>query len=270
MQLKSTIFLSVIFIFNSFVSKAQGDLMIMPKRVVFDGSQRSQEVNLVNTGTDTASYAISFIQYKMKEAGGFVEITEPEEGQFFADKNLRYYPRRVRLAPNEAQTVKLQITRSGELENREYRSHLYFRAIEKQTALGSDEAQNDQNGISLNIKTVFGISIPVIIKVGTSTTKIELTNITFDRDTHRLSIDFDRSGNMSTYGNLRIMHHTKDAEPVLVGQVKGIAVYAPNPKRRFSFELQDKEHFDHSKGSLHIIYETEDGDVMGKKVFDLE
>ncbi len=119
MQLKSTIFLSVIFIFNSFVSKAQGDLMIMPKRVVFDGSQRSQEVNLVNTGTDTASYAISFIQYKMKEAGGFVEITEPEEGQFFADKNLRYYPRRVRLAPNEAQTVKLQITRSGELENRE-------------------------------------------------------------------------------------------------------------------------------------------------------
>ncbi|MFV8282227.1 molecular chaperone [Christiangramia marina] len=268
MQLKSIFFLS--FLLITVVSKAQGDLMIMPKRVVFDGNQRSQEVNLVNTGTDTASYAISFIQYKMKEAGGFVEITEPEEGQFFADKNLRYYPRRVRLAPNEAQTVKLQITKSSELENREYRSHLYFRAIEKQTALGSDEAQNNQNGISLNIKTVFGISIPVIIKVGTSTTKIELTNLALNRDTHKLSMDLDRSGNMSTYGNLRVMHHSEVGDPVLVGQVKGIAVYAPNPKRRFSFELQDTEQIDLSKGSLHIIYETEEGDVMGKKVFDLE
>lgn len=270
MQLRFQFALLIFIALLPLTCNAQGDLMIMPKRVVFDGNQRSQEVNLVNTGSDTASYAISFIQYKMKEAGGFVEITEPEEGQFFADKNLRYYPRRVRLAPNEAQTVKLQITRSGELENKEYRSHLYFRAIEKQTALGSEQAQNDQDGISLNIKTVFGISIPVILKVGESTTKIKISDLSLDKDTGNLSLNFNRTGNMSAYGNLRVLYDTPESEPVEVGMVKGIAVYTPNLNRRFNFDLQNFEQVDPGEGSLQIFYETEEGEMLGNAVLDLE
>src|SRR5437868_5880944 len=107
---------------------AQGNLLITPKRVVFEGNKRSEELNLANIGKDTATYIISFIQYRMEEDGKFVKITQPDPGQNFADKNLRFFPRTVTLGPNEAQTVKVQLTKANDLAPGEYRSHLYFRA----------------------------------------------------------------------------------------------------------------------------------------------
>ena len=40
---------------------AQGDLLITPRRVVFEGSKQSQELTLANTGNDTARYNVSFV-----------------------------------------------------------------------------------------------------------------------------------------------------------------------------------------------------------------
>ncbi len=174
-KLLNPLLLIFIFIFSGIATYAQGDLLIMPKRLVFEGSERSQEITLANTGSDTAVYAISFINYKMTEDGNFEQVEEPEEGQRFATDFLRYFPRRVSLAPNEAQTIRVQLTRTGNLEQGEYRSHVYFRAVEEQTALGAEEAEESE-GISINIKTVFGISIPVIIREGQSTTAINLTD----------------------------------------------------------------------------------------------
>ncbi len=109
------------------------------KRVVFEGSKRSMDLNLANTGQDTATYSISIVQIRMKEDGGFETITEPDPGQLFADKNIRYFPRSVILGPNEAQVVKVQVTRTNELSPGEYRSHFYFRAVPKAKPLGEKE-----------------------------------------------------------------------------------------------------------------------------------
>lgn len=95
-------------------SNAQGDLLITPKRLVFDGSQRTQEVNLANIGKDTATYNISFVQFKMDENGIFSSIPDTDTTQKFANKNLRF-PRTVTLAPHEAQSVKVQMIKSNEL-----------------------------------------------------------------------------------------------------------------------------------------------------------
>ena len=35
-------------------AQAQGNLLVTPRRVVFDGSSRVMELNLANTGRDTA------------------------------------------------------------------------------------------------------------------------------------------------------------------------------------------------------------------------
>ena len=82
--------LSVIFftvcILCSTTSTAQGDLMLFPKRIVFDGSKKTQEINLANSGKDTARYILSVVQIRMKEDGSFENITEPDPGQNFADK----------------------------------------------------------------------------------------------------------------------------------------------------------------------------------------
>jgi P pilus assembly chaperone PapD len=250
---------------------AQGDLMIMPKRIVFDGSQRSQEINLANTGSDTAVYAISFVNYKMTESGNFEQVETPEEGQRFATDFLRYFPRRVTLAPNEAQTIRVQLTRTGNLEQGEYRSHMYFRAVEEQTALGAEEAE-DAEGISINIKTVFGISIPIIVRQGASTSHVELEDLVLDTSGEQptLSLSINRSGNMSVYGNLKAEHISPAGKVTEIGQVKGISVYTPNSTRNFSFQLRESGSIDLKKGKLRLSYIEEKGNVLATAEKSLE
>src|SRR5665647_386403 len=115
-------FLSAIIIICLISSKAnaQGNLLIFPKRIVFDGSKRLAVLNLSNIGKDSATYVISIIQIRMKEDGSFETITQPDSAQFFADKNLRIFPRTVTLAPQEAQTVKVQVIKTNELSPGEY------------------------------------------------------------------------------------------------------------------------------------------------------
>ncbi|WP_324719103.1 molecular chaperone [Salinimicrobium sp. HB62] len=250
---------------------AQGDLMILPKRLVFDGSRRSHEINLANTGRDTAVYAISFINYKMTEEGNFEQIEEPETDQRFATDFLRYFPRRVTLAPNEAQTIRVQLTRTGNLEQGEYRSHMYFRAVEEQSALGAEEA-GETEGISINIKTVFGISIPVIIRHGESTTRVQLNNIQLDRtgEHPKLSLSIGRSGNMSVYGDLKVIHISPQGVKTEIGAVKGVSVYTPNPNRNFSFELRKTSEVDLSSGRLEITYSEEKGKPLSTAEIQLQ
>ena len=68
---------------------------------------------------------------------------QPDSGQQFADKYLRFFPRRVTLAPNESQMVKLQMVKTNELQPGEYRSHLYFRAVPKEQPLGESDPKKD-------------------------------------------------------------------------------------------------------------------------------
>lgn len=241
---------------------AQGDLMVMPKRLVFDGNQRSQEINLANTGKDTAIYAVSFINYRMTENGNFEQIESPDENQRFATDFLRYFPRRVTLAPNEAQTIRVQLTRTGNLEQGEYRSHIYFRAVQAQTALG-EEDQKNSNAISINIRTVFGISIPVIIRYGESSTDANLSHIQLDlkEKDPQLSLIINRSGNISVYGDLTIEHISAEGKTTVIGLIKGLSVYTPNKHRKFSMKLQKAEGVNLSKGKLKITYSTDAGKV---------
>src|SRR5258706_364758 len=140
---------------------AQGNLLLMPRRVVFEGSKRYEELNLANTGVDTARYVISLMHVRMKEDGGFEEILKPDSGENFADRFIRFFPHTVTLGPAESQVVKIQLTNINELTPGEYRSHIYFRAIPQKAPLGEDKAVAD-SAISIHLTPIFGISIPVI------------------------------------------------------------------------------------------------------------
>lgn len=243
------------FLFSSGVS-AQGDLLITPRRVVFENGKRSEELNLANTGKDTATYIISLIQIRMKEDGDFEKILVPDSSQQFADKNLRIFPRSVTLAPNEAQTVKVQVSKAGELQTGEYRSHLYFRAVPRDPPLGDAKASTDTT-ISVHIVPIFGISMPVIIRVGDVSAKASISNIELQlkKDTvPTLKMTFNRTGNMSLYGDLSVDYISEDGKVTRVGIVRGIAVYCPNTKRNFHLALDHIAGVDYHKGSLRIVY----------------
>jgi len=249
------ILLQVFFPFNT---RAQGNLLITPKRVVFEGNKRSMDLNLANIGDDTATYAISLIQIRMTEEGGFETITEPDQGQMFASPYMRYFPRTVTLGPNEAQTVKIQLSKSGGLNPGEYRSHLYFRAVPKEKPLGEEEEViSDPSSISVKLTPIFGITIPAIIRVGPPSASVTITEpqLKFENDTTpRLSILFNRSGDYSVYGDLAVDHVSPGGTVTRVGIANGVAVYTPNTRRRFEFNLINTAGLDLKSGRLLITF----------------
>lgn len=236
---------------------AQGDLLITPRRVVFEGSKRSMDLNLANTGQDTAVYAISLIQIRMKEDGGFETITEPDPGQRFADRYLRFFPRTVTLGPNEAQTVKVQLIRSGELTTGEYRSHFYFRSVPKIKPIGEEEKPEDTTAISVKLIPVFGITIPAIIRVGETNAKVVLSDLSLkiERDTiPMLDMALNRTGNMSVYGDITVDHISPQGKITRVGTANGVAVYTPNTTRKLRLNLINVPGVEFKTGKLRVTY----------------
>jgi hypothetical protein len=235
----------------------QGNLLITPRRIVFEGSKKSIDLNLANTGQDTATYAISLVQIRMKEDGGFELITDPDPGQRFADKYIRFFPRSVTLGPNEAQVVKVQLTRTNDLRDGEYRSHFYFRSVPKARPLGEKDAAQDTTSISVRLTPIFGITIPVIIRVGGSTTNVTITDLAFKtvNDTiPRFSFVFNRTGNMSVYGDITVDYISTQGKITRVGVANGVAVYTPNTLRQFQFNLNIVPGVDFRSGTLRVIY----------------
>lgn len=236
---------------------AQGDLLITPRRVVFEGNKRVEELNLSNTGRDTSVYNVSFVQYRMADDGTFQEITEPDPGQNFADKNLRFFPRTVTLAPGEAQTVRMQVLNRERLAPGEYRSHVYFRSVPKEGALGLDNADADTSALSIRIIPIFGITIPIIIRVGESDTRVAISDVALqkvDDSTNVVAFTFNREGNMSAYGDVRVTHISPDGTNTILGAVNGVAVYTPNKKRNFQVLIDRAVIVDLKSGSLKVEY----------------
>jgi hypothetical protein len=238
-------------------ASAQGDLMITPRRIVFEGAARTADINLANTGNDSATYSISLVQIRMLENGGFETITEPDPGQMFADRFVRFFPRTVTLGPNEAQVVKVQLYRTSELQTGEYRSHFYFRAVPEKRALGEPEAQADTSTFSVRLTPIFGITIPVIIRSGETTAGVTLSGLDMtmvNGNVPRLSFVFNRAGNMSVYGDLTVDHISGQGKTTRVGVANGVAVYTPNLTRKFQFDLSSQPDVDLTRGKLRVTY----------------
>ncbi len=257
LRLISRRFILLPFLFAFVQSNGQGDLLITPKRLVFDGTKRMEEINLANTGKDTATYAISFVQYKMDEEGKFLPVTEDDSSQRFAHKNLRFYPRTVTLAPNEAQSIKVQVLRVNELAPGEYRSHLYFRSTDDKKPKAAQTVASSDSGISIQLTPVFGITIPMIIRNGATEVTGEFANANLswdDRQVPVLNISLLRKGNISLYGDITVNHTAPNGKVSKVGFVRGMAVYVPNDKRNLHLPLDAGAGINLKAGKLSVVY----------------
>ncbi len=252
---------------------AQGDLLIFPKRIELEGRKRVEQIILANTGKDTAIYNISFKQYRMTETGDFVTITEPDLGQHFATPFLRVYPRRVNLAPGESQTVKVQKFNTDKMEDGEYRSHLYFRAERNNKPLGQDNEEKASNTISVKLEAVYGISIATIIRKGTSNTEISVSEPTYNNDgvsNHFLNFNINRTGNMSSYGDITVNYISLENKIYEVGKVKGLAVYTPGNVRKVKMQLQKPENINFNSGKFKVVYtENESNTIIAEAELQL-
>jgi hypothetical protein len=96
--------------------------------------------------------------------------------------------------------------------------------------------------------------------VGESTTKVNLSDVSLSmmNDTlPTLKLKFNRTGNMSVFGDLTVEYISPQGKKTQVGKVSGIAVYTPNLTRRFEFPLEKIKGVDYHSGSLHLVYSSQ-------------
>jgi len=233
--------------------RAQG-LSIYPSRVVFEERQVKTTIELINTGKEQKTYSVSFVQRNMDENGKFTQITTPGLGQMFSDKLLRIYPRRVTLMPGEGQIVMLQRKRNSNLKTGEYRSHLFFRANPENTALAANEPV-EQETIGVQIKPIFGFTIPIIVRSGEINVSTTLTDLKIENlKKPVLRFTINRIGNISTYGNFKVEYVPEKGKVSTIGAVNGVSVYTTIKKRFLSISLTNITELDLTKGSLKLTY----------------
>lgn len=245
-----------------FQSFAQGDLLISPTRVMFEGNKQKEELNLVNMGQDSAIYSISFVQYKMKEDGNYAIIDKPDSTQMFADPYLRIFPRKVILAPGESQVIMLQCRRKPDMLAGEYRSHLYFRSEQNYKPLGMNNSATDTTQISVQIIPVFGVSIPVIIRSGVGNVSATLTDLKLEilQDTMQyLRFTINRTGNFSADGRIIIKYITPQGLSYEIGTPMSVRVYTDINKRNIVVKLNNTAGKKLTNGKLKVQYVSNEG-----------
>lgn len=268
-QKKSKLLVFILLLLLPFIALAQGDLLITPHRVVLEGNKQIEEIVVANIGQDTAFYSISLIEYRMDEDGNLHEITEPIPGLKFASPFLRYFPRSIELAPNESQVVRIQVRRRPGLEEGEYRSHLYFRAVPKQEPQGKEPSPTDTTAIGIRLIPIYGISIPVIVRIGNLSASCTISDLALEQkegDAPVLKLVLNREGDKSVYGDLTVDYVPSTGERVNVGKIRGIAVYTPNTTRRVSIRLTVPEEVDLNNGKLVVRFS--DANEAKPQVYD--
>lgn len=223
-------------------AQAAGNLLVTPTRVVFEERTRSAQVTLVNQGSEAGNFRISFIRQNMTEEGEFEAVSESEAG-LYSDPMIRYSPRQVSLPPGQSQVIRLQLRKPGGLADGEYRSHMLFQALPSPSTSSIENAtSNSTQGITIELIPIVGVSIPVIVRQGELVSAVALTNPKIipaaeASGTTKISVEINRDGNSSAYGDFRVNFTPEGGSPLVVAQANGVVVYANVNRRRFEMPL---------------------------------
>jgi hypothetical protein len=237
-----------------------GDLLIAPTRVVLDGS-RGAEVVLNNIGSAPATYRISLEIKRMTAEGGLTEIAEEDANaaERAALEMISFSPRRVTLPPNQPQVIRIGVRAPPGLAPGEYRAHMLFRAIPDTVAV-TERAASTQGGVSIALTPIYGITIPIIVRVGdlSATASIGKAWIGEEGGQPHFGFDLARQGNRSVYGDIEVTRPGVK-EPLFLA--RGIAIYPEVVARRVSIPVPS-EVAATLKGPVKIRY-TEDRELGG-------
>ncbi|HMN55201.1 MAG TPA: molecular chaperone, partial [Sphingopyxis sp.] len=203
---------------------AAGDLLVAPTRVILDGS-RGTEVVLNNIGAEPATYRVSLEIKRMTAEGGLDEIDEANANaaERAALDMIAFSPRRVTLPPNQPQVIRIGVRIPEGLAPGEYRAHMLFRAVPDAAPAVADPAKPTGDGVSIALTPIYGITIPIIVRVGelAATAKIGEAWVGDTRDGPAFNFHLTRTGNRSVYGDIAVTRPGV-AEPLLLA--RGIAV----------------------------------------------
>jgi len=237
---------------------ASVNLNITPKRLILDRSTRAGTVYIFNQGTAPATFDIALVERVMLPTGEIQPVSEASADPALqpliarlasAQSLLVAAPRRVTLAPGRGQTIRVRATHPAG-ETGEYRTHLTVTTIPpRESGVSAEQAQGPTTDqLSFRINSVFGLSIPIIVRQGAvdaraaiENIQVEYANISPDGvspavRTPVLRLDIRRLGTSSLFGNVEIAGvRGRRREPI--GLARGVGVYPEIDKRTMVIPL---------------------------------
>ena len=213
-----------------------GDLLVAPTRIVLDG-RKGAEIILNNIGDEPATYRVSIEFRRMTEKGDLTDVATPSAADQAAEDMIVYAPRKVTLAPHEPQSIRIAARAPQGLPDGEYRVHMLFRAIPTATPV-VQPAGAPAKGVQFQLTPVYGVTIPVIIRLGNLEASAGIANVQLERRDGgaAVGLDLTRTGTRSTYGEVRVLK-AGYKDPIAV--MKGVAVYTEVGKRHVSVPLAE-------------------------------
>ena len=243
-----------------------GDLLVAPTRLVLDG-RKGAEIILNNIGDEPATYRISVDFRRMDENGGLDEVPQPTATDQTAADMIIYAPRRVTLAPHEPQAIRIAARPPQGLPDGEYRVHMLFRAIPPATPVVQAAAQQPEKGLKFQLIPVYGVTIPVIVRLGNLQATAGIANVRLDQKDGNpvVSLDLNRSGQRSTFGEVRVM---KPGVKDPIALQKAVAVYTEINTRHLALPVNPSfkgavagpvtiQYLETSDDGAHVIAETQ-------------
>ncbi|HEY0628737.1 MAG TPA: molecular chaperone [Sphingomicrobium sp.] len=213
-------------------SAGVGDLLVAPTRIVLNGS-RGTEVILNNIGDDVATYRISAELRRMTAEGKLEDVTTPNDKEKVAQEMILFAPRKVTLPPNQPQAIRLSTRAPEGLPDGEYRVHMLFRAVPPPRP--ATESKRTE-GVSFQLRPIYGVTIPVIVRLGNLEAKAALSNVrkVTAEGKPAIALDISRAGNRSTFGEIRVF---KPGVSDPIAMAAGIAVYTELGQRSVTIPI---------------------------------
>jgi P pilus assembly chaperone PapD len=225
-----------------------GDLLVAPTRVVLNGS-RGTEIILNNIGDDVATYRISAEFRRMTPEGKLVDVETPNDKEKAAQEMVLFAPRKVTLPPNQPQAIRLSARAPDGLPDGEYRVHLLFRAVPPPMSVAEPKKVD---GVAFQLRPIYGVTIPVIVRLGNLEAKAALSNVhkVTEDGKPAITLDISRSGSRSTFGEIRVLK-AGVAKPIALAA--GIAVYAEIGQRSVTVPI-DPAQLGNASGQVTVQY----------------
>lgn len=234
---------------------ALATVTVTPMIAVIEGRERYADINLVNPGETTESYAMSWKHMKMLPGDGKYEELEASATPFDLTQHIVMTPRRVTIEPGGMQKIRLGMRLKGEPPAPgDYRAHLEMMQDNKPAETKSDKAY-EKGQVSMGVQILVGVSIPVIYRVGVSDASATMGNISTQINPATKQIEalvpVTRSGGpFGLYGHMIVRYGGK-----VVGEMKNANIFPEIDQRTFVIPLNVETL---SGGSLDIVYKHYD------------
>lgn len=250
-----------------------GDVNLYPKRVVITDRERTATIGLYNRAAASGDYDITITDMMMTPEGRLIDLaTVPDPALAAKVKSatsmIRWSPHRVTLPANEAQLVRIMARVPPDLPPGEYRAHFSAISVPPDTGdLSIEQAANgtSANGVGVQIVPRFGISIPVIVRVGDTTLTAGLRDLRVVRAAGAppaFALQVTREGTRSAFGNIAI---TAAGAKKPIAEVKGVGVYTEIDARTVQVAIDPQaDPALYARGRTLTVTYTDDDFAPGK------